>query len=478
VISDDAGDGSGKAEDGGVQATEEAARGDLDRRGEADKGGAHAEADGHGRPDKSPRKTEERPLPQRAEVSNYEIVSHWFGRAAERLELRDDIAAVLRSSYREVQVQVPVKLRDGKIHVFSGYRVQHNGARGPYKGGIRYHPEVDLDEVRALAELMTWKTAIVGIPYGGAKGGVNVDPKKVETTELQAVTRSFMDKIEKVLGPTRDIPAPDVGTDAQVMAWLMDEFGKLHGHTPACVTGKPIALEGSYGREAATGRGVVYMYREAAPLLDLVPADTRFVVQGYGNVGSWAARIMQQLGATMVGGSDATGAIRNDDGIDADALVEHVRGGGTLPDFPDAESIDPDDLLEIECEVFIPAALGGMIHKQNADRLRCRMIVEGANSPTTPAADEILRDKGIFVVPDVMANAGGVVVSYFEWVQNLQHFRWDEREVNDRLGRIMRKAFREVSARARAHDLPLRTAAYEQGIERVVDAARTRGYIS
>jgi glutamate dehydrogenase (NAD(P)+) len=478
VSSDEAVDETEETAEGGVQATEEAERGDVERRGEADKGGPHAEADGHGAPDKSPRRTEEHRQPQRAEVSNYEIVSHWFGLAAERLGLRDDIAAVLRSSYREVQVQVPVKLRDGRIHVFSGYRVQHNGARGPYKGGIRFHPEVDLDEVRALAELMTWKTAIVAIPYGGAKGGVNVDPKKLEVAELQTVSRSFMDKIEKVLGPTRDIPAPDVGTDAQVMAWLMDEYGKLHGHTPACVTGKPIALEGSFGREAATGRGVVYMYREAAPQLDLVPSDTRFVVQGYGNVGSWAARIMQQLGARMVGASDASGAIRGDGGIDADALTEHVREGGTLPEFDGAEEIEPDDLLEVECEVFVPAALGGMIHKHNADRLRCRMVVEGANSPTTPAADEILQDKGILVVPDVMANAGGVVVSYFEWVQNLQHFRWDEREVNERLGRIMRKAFREVSERARDNDIPLRTAAYELGIERVVDASRTRGYIS
>jgi glutamate dehydrogenase (NAD(P)+) len=245
VIFDEAVEETGEESDGGVQATEEAARSGTRDRGETDKGGAHAEADGHGAPDKSPRQTEEHEAPQRAEVSNYEIVSHWFGVAADRLELRDDIAAVLRSSYREVQVQVPVKLRDGRIHVFSGYRVQHNGARGPYKGGIRYHPEVDLDEVRALAELMTWKTAIAGIPYGGAKGGVNVDPKKLEVGELQSVTRSFMDKVEKVLGPTRDIPAPDVGTDAQVMAWLMDEYGKLHGHTPACVTGKPIALEGS-----------------------------------------------------------------------------------------------------------------------------------------------------------------------------------------------------------------------------------------
>ncbi|HEV3378677.1 MAG TPA: Glu/Leu/Phe/Val dehydrogenase dimerization domain-containing protein, partial [Thermoleophilaceae bacterium] len=413
-----------------------------------------------------------------AEVSNYEIVSHWFGLAAERLGLRDDIAAVLRSSYREVQVQVPVKLQDGRIHVFSGYRVQHNGARGPYKGGIRYHPEVDLDEVRALAELMTWKTAIAGIPYGGAKGGVNVDPKKLEVDELQSVTRSFMDKVEKVLGPTRDIPAPDVGTDAQVMAWLMDEYGKLHGHTPACVTGKPIALEGSFGREAATGRGVVYVFCEAAPQLDISPSESRFVVQGFGNVGSWAARILQELGATMVGASDASGAIRSDEGIDADALVEHVRHGGTLPDFDGAEAIQPDDLLEIECDLFIPAALGGMIHKHNADRLRCRMVVEGANSPTTPAADDILRDKGILVVPDVMANAGGVVVSYFEWVQNLQHFRWDEREVNERLGRIMRKAFREVCERAGEDSGSLRAAAYELGIERVVEASRTRGYIS
>jgi glutamate dehydrogenase (NAD(P)+) len=468
---------AGASTESGAHATE-AERGDLKERRDGDKRGPHAEADGHGHPDKSPRRTEERRAPRRAELSNYDIVRHWFGLAADRLGLREDIAAVLRSSCREVQVQLPVKLQGGRIHVFSGYRVQHNGARGPYKGGIRYHPDVDLDEVRALAELMTWKTAIAGIPYGGAKGGVNVDPKKLEVAELQAVTRSFMAKIEKVLGPTRDIPAPDVGTDAQVMAWLMDEYGKLHGHTPACVTGKPIALEGSYGREAATGRGVVYMFREAAPQLDLVPSDTRFVVQGYGNVGSWAARIMQQLGARMVGVADGSGAIRSDAGIDADALVEHMREGGALREFDSAEEIEPDELLEIECDVFIPAALGGMIHKQNADRLRCRMVVEGANSPTTPAADEILHDNGIFVVPDVMANAGGVVVSYFEWVQNLQHFRWDEREVNDRLGRIMRKAFREVSARARASGVPLRTAAYELGIERVVEAARTRGYIS
>src|SRR5687768_5091309 len=294
--------------------------------------GAHA-GSGHGEPDKSAKQTEEEPAPSRAEISNYEIVEHWFNVAAEHLDLPDDVAAVLRSSYREVQVQVPVRLGDGKLHVFSGYRVQHNGARGPYKGGIRFHPEVDLDEVRALAELMTWKTAIANIPYGGAKGGVNVDPSKLERREVESVARSFMDKIEKVLGPQRDIPAPDVGTNAQVMAWLMDEYGKLHGHTPACVTGKPIALEGSFGREAATGRGVVQVFCEAAPEIDLDPSTATFAIQGFGNVGAWAARLMQELGAKMVGVADASGAIASEGGIDADKLVEHVRGGGSVADF-------------------------------------------------------------------------------------------------------------------------------------------------
>jgi glutamate dehydrogenase (NAD(P)+) len=439
--------------------------------------GEHAGA-GHGEPDKSAKQTEERPKPSRAEVSNYEIVEHWFRIAAERLELPDDVAAVLRSSYREVQVQIPVRLSDDRIHVFSGYRVQHNGARGPYKGGIRFHPEVDLDEVRALAELMTWKTAIANIPYGGAKGGVNCDPSKLEPTELQAIARSFMDKIEKVLGPQRDIPAPDVGTNAQVMAWLMDEYGKLRGHTPACVTGKPIALEGSFGREAATGRGVVQVFTEAAPEIDLDPGDATFVMQGFGNVGSWAARLMQGLGARMVGVADANGAIAAEGGIDAEKLAQHVRDGGKVSEFDsDADEIDPDDLVALECDVFIPAALGGMLHADNADRMRCRLVVEGANSPTTPRADEILTDKGVRIVPDVLANAGGVVVSYFEWVQNLQHFRWSEDEVNEKLGGVMRRAFREVAERAQDNGTPMRPAAYELGIERVVEAASTRGYI-
>ncbi|MCC2662088.1 MAG: glutamate dehydrogenase [Geminicoccaceae bacterium] len=435
-------------------------------------------------PDKSPETVEKaKGTPDskpssRAEVSNLDIVRHYFDIAADHLGLAEDIRVVFWTPYREVTVQIPVKLSDGKTHVYSGYRIQHNGARGPYKGGIRFHPEVDIDEVRALASLMTWKTAVVNVPFGGAKGGVNCPARKLEQAEVQRVARSFMDKVEKVLGPTRDIPAPDVNTNAQVMAWFMDQYGKLHGHTPAIVTGKPIALEGSYGREAATGRGCVYMFREAAPQLGLSPADTTFAVQGYGNVGSWAARIMQQLGSKMVAVSDANGAIRADAGIDANKLHDHLAGGGLITDFAGVETIDPADLVAVPCDVFIPAALGGMIHEHNAELMECKLLIEGANSPTTPTADRILREKGVFILPDVMANAGGVVVSYFEWVQNLQHFRWDEREVNDKLGTIMRRAYREVSSRAKEDRLDLREAAYVVGIERVVDAARTRGYIT
>jgi glutamate dehydrogenase (NAD(P)+) len=448
-------------------ATETAADGETtDKSAQAvEQAKAEAEASGQKKPG------------QKAEVTNLDIVRHYFDIAAEHLKLPDDLRVVFWTPYREVTVQIPVKLSDGKTHVYTGYRIQHNGARGPYKGGIRFHPEVDVDEVRALASLMTWKTAVAGVPFGGAKGGVNCPANELEQSELQRIARSFMDKIEKVLGPTRDIPAPDVNTNAQVMAWLMDEYGKLHGHTPAIVTGKPIALEGSFGREAATGRGCVYMYREAAPQLGLSPAETTFVVQGYGNVGSWAARIMQQLGATMVGVSDVHGAIRSDAGIDANALHDFLAGGGMITEFEGADAITPDELIEIPCDVFIPAALGGMIHEGNVDRMQCKVVVEGANSPTTPAADAVLRDKGVYIIPDVMANAGGVVVSYFEWVQNLQHFRWDEREVNDKLGTIMRRAYREVSARAKEEGLDLREAAYLVGIERVVEAAKTRGYV-
>jgi glutamate dehydrogenase (NAD(P)+) len=426
--------------------------------------------------DKSPREANRGPGDSaKADLSSFELVNHYFDLAADGLGLEEDIRGVLRSSYREVQVQIPIRLSDDKIHVFSGYRVQHNGARGPYKGGVRYHPEVDLDEVRALAMLMTWKTAVAGIPFGGAKGGINVDVTKCTKAELQSITRSFIDKIEKVLGPTRDIPAPDMNTNAQTMAWMMDEYGKLHGYTPAIVTGKPLSLEGSQGREAATGRGCIYMLQESTPDIE----GMKVVVQGFGNVGSWAARIAHDLGAIVVGVSDASGALQADGGLDPHALQEHLREGGALPEFggEGVEAISAEELIGLECDVFIPAAMGGMIHKGNADQIQATTIVEGANAPTTPAADDILADKGVTIIPDVMANAGGVVVSYFEWVQNLQHFHWGEEEVNEKLSSIMRRAYGEVSARAEEDDLSLRVASYTVGIERVLDAARTRGYI-
>src|SRR4051812_23615887 len=329
--------------------------------------------------DQSPREQnkEDEDGPDVAEVSNWEIVSHYFDDAAERLEMDDGVAVVLKSSYREVQVQIPIVRDDGQLQVYSGYRVQHNGARGPYKGGVRFHPDVDLDEVRALASLMTWKTAIAGIPYGGAKGGVNCPAGDMTEHEQQQIARGFMAKIEKVLGPNRDIPAPDVNTNAQTMAWMMDEYGKLHGHTPACVTGKPISLEGSYGREAATGRGLVYMFEQAAEDLGIDPAEVRFTVQGYGNVGSWAARLLEEMGATLVGASDQHGAIFSSDGIDAVKLAEHVKAGGKLPEFDSVEQVSHDDLLGCECDVLIPAALGGMLHERNADTVAARVVLEG-----------------------------------------------------------------------------------------------------
>jgi glutamate dehydrogenase (NAD(P)+) len=433
----------------------------------------------HTTTDKSPRVANLPADGKRAEMSSYELVNHWFDIAADRIGIPEDVRGVLRSSYREVQVQIPVKLGDGLIHVFSGYRVQHNGARGPYKGGIRYHPEVDLDEVRALAMLMSWKTAIAGIPFGGAKGGVNVDPTQCQPDEVERITRSFIDKIEKVLGPTRDIPAPDVNTNAQVMAWMMDEYGKLHGFTPGIVTGKPIALGGSRGREAATGRGVVLTFQEAAQDLDMRPEDTDVVIQGYGNVGSWAGRLFEELGCRVIGVSDAYGAIHADGGLDAKALADHVRLGGKVHEFQGdgAEPISHEALLALECEVLVPAALGGAIHEGNAGEVRARLIIEGANAPTTPHADDILAERGVLVLPDVLANAGGVVVSYFEWVQNLQHLAWDEEGVNEKLATIMSRAYHEVADRAERGDTTMRIAAYEVGIERVLEAARMRGYL-
>jgi len=433
-------------------------------------------------PDKSPRVANRAPHAGAAEMSSFDSVSRYFDLAADRLRLPEDLRSVVRTAEREVQVQIPITVHASGVHVFSGYRVQHNSVRGPYKGGIRYHERVNLDEVRALSALMTWKTAVADIPFGGAKGGVNCPARDLGPPELEEITRAFVDKIGDVLGPTRDIPAPDVNTSPRVMAWMMDEYGKLHGDTPAVVTGKPVSLGGSLGREAATGRGIVYTYREAARAIGLHPGSTRVAIQGFGNVGSWAARLTTQLGCTLIGVSNTSGAIHSESGIDPEALLRHLEQGGTLVEFPDAagadgvEALPAEDLLALECELLIPAALGGALHASNASSVRARLVVEGANNPTTPTADEILADNGVLVVPDILANTGGVIVSYFEWVQNLQHVSWDEHEVNNRLGARMRQAYREVEQRAAAGSIPLRVAAYELGVERVVEAGRLRGH--
>jgi glutamate dehydrogenase (NAD(P)+) len=433
-------------------------------------------------PDKSPRVANRAPHAGAAEISSFDTVARYFDVAADRLGIQEGLRSVVHTAEREVQVQIPITLDDGETHVLSGYRVQHNSARGPYKGGIRYHERVNLDEVRALAALMSWKTAIVDIPFGGGKGGVNCPAGDLDVRELESITRAFVDKISHVIGPTRDILAPDVNTNARVMAWLMDEYGRLHGDTSAAVTGKPTSLGGSLGRESATGRGVVYAYREAARALGMHPDATRVVLQGFGNVGSWAARIITQLGCKLVGVSNSSGAIHSKAGINPDHLLRHLSDGGKLVDYQDnagatgVEAVTPEELIALDCEVLIPVALGGTIHSANASSVRARMIIEGANNPTTPAADAILTDNGVLVVPDVLANAGGVIVSYFEWVQNLQHFSWDEHEIGDRLGTRMRRAYREVEQRARASSVSLRVAAYELGIERIVEAGRLCGH--
>jgi glutamate dehydrogenase (NAD(P)+) len=420
------------------------------------------------------------------EGSSFADVSHYFAEAADRLGIDDGLRTVVQMPEREVQVQIPVRLSDGRMHVFTGYRVQHNSARGPYKGGLRYHEQVSLDEVRALAALMTWKTAIVDIPFGGAKGGVDCIAHDLSDDELELITRVFVDRTADVLGPNHDIPAPDVNTGPAVMSWIMDEYGKLHGDNPAVVTGKPVSLGGSVGRESATGRGVVLTFQEAARALEMQLSAARVVVQGFGNVGSWAAQIATELGCKVIGVCNTSGAIHSQAGIDPNALLAHIAQGGTLVEYAQAahaqgvEQITSQELLALECEALIPAALGGAIHAGNAGAVRARMLVEGANNPTTPQADAILADRGVLVIPDVLANAGGVIVSYFEWAQNLQHFSWDAQEVNDRLATRMRRAYAQVAELAQANRTSMRIAAYELGIGRVVDAGRMRrhsGYV-
>ena len=411
------------------------------------------------------------------QLTPFEEVNLFYDEAADSVGLSDGVREMLGRPWRELAVQVPVRMDDGRIEVFSGYRVQHNGARGPYKGGVRYHPQADQDEVRALASLMTWKNALVGLPYGGAKGGVQCDPRQLSEGELNRLTRRYTLNIEHLLAPNRDIPAPDLGTNAQTMAWMMDAYGQLHGHSPAIVTGKPVELGGSLGREAATGRGVAIILEEAAKDLGLDLPKLRVVVQGFGNVGSWAARLIHQMGCRVLAVSDAEGGIYDPNGLDIGRILEHTRSGGKVGDFRDAEKVTNAELLELECEVLIPAAIDNVINVRNAPKLRTRLLLEAANHPTTVEGDRILNERGIIILPDILVNAGGVTVSYFEWTQNLQEFRWEEDRVNQELHKMMMQAYRAVKEKVTAQGVNYRQAAFQIGVERVARTVELRGFV-
>ena len=403
-----------------------------------------------------------------------------FDNAAEKLNLDDGMRKVLRSPAREITVNIPVQLDDGRLEVFTGYRVQHSIARGPGKGGIRYGPDVTLDEVRALASWMTWKCAVVNIPFGGAKGGVICEPAVLSDGELERLTRRYTAQIIDMIGPERDVPAPDVNTNDRVMAWIMDTYSMHVGHlTTAVVTGKPMELGGSLGRKEATGRGCMIVAQQALKKLGLVSgfgSDTASVViQGFGNVGGMAARLMSAQGFKIIGLIEYDGAIYNPNGLDIRALAEHRRETGSINGFSEAEAIDKKEAIYLKCDVLLPAATENVITSDNAHGLRCRVLCEGANGPTTPLADEILAEKKIFVIPDILANAGGVTVSYFEWVQDREGFFWNEDLVNARLEEIMVNSFGAVTAFAEKHSVDNRTAAYMLALDRVAAAMKLRG---
>jgi glutamate dehydrogenase (NAD(P)+) len=410
--------------------------------------------------------------------SAYESVNLYFDEAADLVRLKDEMYDVLKTSYREVQVQVPVRMDDGRLSTFTGYRVQHNGARGPYKGGIRYHPTADLDEVRALASLMTWKTALLDVPFGGAKGGITVDPTHMSARELEAMTRRFTLSLSHVLGVNRDVPAPDVNTNAQTMAWMMDAYSSRYGYTPAIVTGKPVDLGGAPGREAATGRGVVFVVEAAARRWGLDLGLQKVAIQGFGNVGSWVARELHSRGVKVIGVSDVGGALYNPKGLPIPALVAWAATHRPLVEAEgDWDVITNEELLVSDCNILVPAALGEVIDEGNAGDIRAAMVVEAANNPVTPEADKLLEDRDIRILPDILVNAGGVTGSYFEWAQNIQQFRWKEDRFNAELEDAMHRAFEATAAFAERRVVSLRKAAFAIGIERVARAARLRGYV-
>ncbi len=406
----------------------------------------------------------------------FEIARDQLHRVAEVFGIESNLVNVLQECKKSVEVSIPVSMDSGETRAFKGYRVTHNVARGPSKGGIRYHPDVTLDEVKALSMWMTWKCALMGIPFGGAKGGVVCNPKEMSRSELERMTRRYTSEIINEIGPEKDIPAPDVGTDASVMAWIFDTFSMNKGYSVlGVVTGKPLPIGGSLGREEATARGALYCVEDFATKGGLKIDGMRVVVQGFGNVGSFLAKFLAEEGATVIGICDSTTALHNSNGIDVPAAFAHKRETGTLAGLTGAEEISHDDLLTLECDVLAPCALEQVITTENADQIRAKAIVEGANGPVTPTADEILEGNGIAVIPDVLANGGGVVVSYFEWVQGLQEYFWKEAEVNAKLNEIVSKAFEETWRTAETRNVSLRLAAYGLAVERVAEATVTRG---
>jgi glutamate dehydrogenase (NAD(P)+) len=411
------------------------------------------------------------------EANPFAAVNHYFDLGAQAAGIEADYRVLLKTPYREMRVEVPVRMDDGRLNVQIGYRVQHNDARGPYKGGIRFHPEADLDEIRALASIMTWKTAVVDIPFGGAKGGIQVDPKPMSENELKQMTRRYTQHISYILGIHRDIAAPDMNTNAQIMAWMMDAYGQMHGYTPGIVTGKPLELGGSPGRESATAQGLAYVLQAAAPELDFKLGDARVAIQGFGNVGSWTARILHKMGCRVVAVSDVQGCAYDADGIDVPRLLKHYAEAQTVHGFGGCDRIEPSELLTVDCDILIPAAIGGVIDAEVAERIKAPVVVEAANHPVTPAGDLVLERRGVIVLPDLLVNAGGVIVSYFEWVQNIQEFRWTLDRVEEELERFITDAWRQVRVTSLQERLPLRIAAYMIGISRVMEATRLRGYV-
>ncbi|QRK13186.1 glutamate dehydrogenase [Archangium violaceum] len=404
-----------------------------------------------------------------------EGIHHYFRKAARIMDVGERIETLLATPLREVKVQVSIELDSGEIRTFHGYRIQHDNSRGPMKGGLRYHPTITQDECVALASLMTWKTAVVNLPYGGAKGGIAVDPTQLSLKEIERLTRKYVDQIQDVIGPTRDIAAPDINTNPQVMAWIMDQYSRYHGHSPAVVTGKPPELYGSKGRDSATGRGLLYITREILRDVGLPMKGTRFAIQGFGNVGSHTAQLLWQDGGVVVAVSDVYGGVYNPQGLDIPGLFEHVKRTGTVTGFGGGQACSNEDVLASDCDVLIPAALGHALNRNNANAVRARLIIEGANGPTDPEADELLEKRGVLVVPDILANAGGVTVSYYEWVQNLQHLTWEEDRVNAELEKTMKEAYDRVAQVARSRKVTLRTAAFILAIGRVGKATVLRG---